>query len=488
MVSASSCKRLTGSKDDGKKVLLLYTNDEHGHIWEKKGGYKGVLLYEMWSDEEKRCENCEVIKLSGGDNYTGSAISSLFEGESTARVMKELGYWASAVGNHEFDYGFNGLIKNSRLSEMKYISSNVLGSSHKPVFAESLERGGLGFVGVTTEELRNVTLPSKLKNIWTVDTRNPVRREMKKLSGKVDGVVVISHESFDESRKWFDPLEKKPLVVFNAHTHNKFVKKIGETTFVQAGKYFGTYARVELEKVKGEYRVVDAKVVPLKEKMEFKDKKSERIKEIIDGYLVKMEKIAGEEIGFARNDFSKKDFMKLYTCSLFLSHDDLDAVFTNPGAFRDVIGKGVVKKSDIISVLPFENRLVRSTISGTDLIHNLNLSEDAYCGVEKKNGRWLISGKTVDPESRYKVLINEFMYGGGDKYRFVGGDNENIMTPVNWRKPLVNTLKKYEKSKKSLEEILEILKTELKKRIPVKKDEKACDTSGTSCKIDLFGM
>ena len=155
--------------------------------------------------------------------------------------------------------------------------------------------------------------------------------------------------------------------------------------------------------------------------------------------------------------------MKLYTCSLLLTYPDRDVALCNPGAFRDTVKKGVVKKSDIISILPFENSIVLSTISGNDLIFNLNLSEKAFCGVVKLESGWHISGTPVDPDGQYKVVINDFMYGGGDNYRFIGGNNKSVITSVNWRTPLINYLKKWKPKKRTLKEIIEIQNSELKK-------------------------
>ena len=42
--------------EESSKILILYTNDEHGHFYEKDGWYKGAALYEMWEEEEKKLQ------------------------------------------------------------------------------------------------------------------------------------------------------------------------------------------------------------------------------------------------------------------------------------------------------------------------------------------------------------------------------------------------------------------------------------------------
>ena len=99
-------------EEQSTKILFLYTNDEHGHIVERNDWFKSVALEEMWEEEAERCPGCQIIKLSGGDNFTGTAVSTYFSGEPTAKVMGILGYRLSSLGNHELDFGTDALDEN----------------------------------------------------------------------------------------------------------------------------------------------------------------------------------------------------------------------------------------------------------------------------------------------------------------------------------------------------------------------------------------
>ena len=43
--------------------------------------------------------------MSGGDHNTGGALASITEGDAQIAVMNEMGFTASAIGNHEMDWG-----------------------------------------------------------------------------------------------------------------------------------------------------------------------------------------------------------------------------------------------------------------------------------------------------------------------------------------------------------------------------------------------
>lgn len=420
--------------------LFLYTNDEHGHIYEKDGWYKGAELNEMWEDEEKACKGCVVFRISGGDSYTGSSISSLFDGESTAKIMGMIGYQVSAVGNHEFDFGIQAFESNRKASGIEYLSSNIIFSDLKKAFMSSTpfdsDGGKIVFTGSTTEELKQISFASYLKDVSVVKPEGPVGRELAKNSNNAAVQIVISHESIDSAVKWVTALKDKPLIVFTGHDHADAVKNHNDILFVQTSGMLKSYARIEVQKRNGSVFVTKADIVPLNKKGQFNSKTSLNIRKITDDYLEKLEKKAGQPLIKASAPFQFESFQKLYACSLLAAFPDYEVSMSNPGAFRDSIGQGVVKKSDIISMLPFQNRIVLSSIKGKDLIYNLELSGESYCGVKKNNGGWTLNGLSIEPDRKYKTVIHEYIYSGGDYYKFIVDDAENQITSRCWRDPL----------------------------------------------------
>jgi len=453
----SSCdKSELFSPNKKVKYLFLYTNDEHGHILEKNNYYKSIALYEMWLEEEAKCKDCNIFKISGGDNYTGSAISSVFKGESTANVLKMIGYELSAVGNHEFDYGIDSFNKNRHISGIDYLSANIIGADMKPQFTPSriIERGGkkVGFAGITTEELKQVSASSYMSSIMVVKSLNSADREITKTGENSDMVVALTHQSYEESKDWVFQLKKKPLIVFNAHTHDEYIKNVEDTYFVQTGKYLNKYARIEVVCENAVCAVSKAEIVSIKKNTTNSTPGAKKIAKLIDDFQGKMERVAGMKISKAGKDTSEKDFRKLYNCSNLIEFPDADLSLCNPGAFREELKKGDIKKSDIISVLPFENRIVISELKGSDLIYNLELSENSYCGAEKKGDIWYVGREKIDNNKVYKAIINDFMHNGGDKYKFIGNDFKNSITSTNWIDPVIKYISLKNKDKKSLEQ------------------------------------
>ena len=51
------------------------------------------------------------LVLDSGDAFQGLPVSNHSKGEEMAKAMNKVGYDAMTIGNHEFDFGYNQLLK-----------------------------------------------------------------------------------------------------------------------------------------------------------------------------------------------------------------------------------------------------------------------------------------------------------------------------------------------------------------------------------------
>ena len=96
-------------RDPVRKITIFYTSDEEGYLEPTRDRVKayGGSAHVMAALRQRgyRPEGDQSLLLSGGDMWTGPAISTWFQGASTVQVMNAMGYDAAAIGNHEFDFG-----------------------------------------------------------------------------------------------------------------------------------------------------------------------------------------------------------------------------------------------------------------------------------------------------------------------------------------------------------------------------------------------
>ena len=65
------------------------------------------------------------LVLDSGDAFQGLPVSNHSKGEEMAKAMNKVGYDAMTIGNHEFDFGYNQLLKLQKQLHFPMISSNI---------------------------------------------------------------------------------------------------------------------------------------------------------------------------------------------------------------------------------------------------------------------------------------------------------------------------------------------------------------------------
>ena len=99
-----------------KSVDVMFLHDTHSHLNEfatVEGGESQILggfAKIKTVIKEQKAENPDTLLLDAGDFSMGTLFQVVFEEEaSEIRMLGELGFDATTLGNHEFDYKAKGL-------------------------------------------------------------------------------------------------------------------------------------------------------------------------------------------------------------------------------------------------------------------------------------------------------------------------------------------------------------------------------------------
>lgn len=162
----------------------------------------------------------------------------------------------------------------------------------------------------------------------------------------------------------------------------------------------------------------------------------------------------------------------LFGAKPFLKEGDLSLSVTNFGGIRNDFPKGGIRVYDVLSVFPFENKLVIVDITGKDLIKFFNKFAarsyfEALGNVEivlkdKKYEKLLVAGEPIDPDKIYKLVTIDFLLGGGDSMDIKSFSKKEIFTDLLIRDVVVDYMK--DLASKGI-----VLKNEGDKRIIIKK-------------------
>ena len=108
-ISLAACVQQGDRRESASDIVIISvvgTNDIHGQFmpYEDRGGITTLSGY-VEALRKARSEDGAVMLIDGGDMWQGSLESNLNEGALMVEAFNALGYAASTIGNHEFDFG-----------------------------------------------------------------------------------------------------------------------------------------------------------------------------------------------------------------------------------------------------------------------------------------------------------------------------------------------------------------------------------------------
>jgi len=467
-------------------VKILHTNDMHGRLDAEDGRVIGMAKVKTIKDKEQ-----PTLMFDSGDAFQGLPLSNFSKGADMAKAMNAVGYDAMTVGNHEFDFGFDTAMNYKKLLNFPILSSNVY-KDGKSVYAPSaiIEKNGkkYGVIGVTTPETATKTHPNNIIGVSFLDPVASVTAEMKKLQGKVDAFIILSHLGIDTTTKeaWRgDNLATKiagnkdfknnAIVILDGHSHSVIENGELKNTVIlaQTGTALANIGKVTFDlqdKVARNMKATMIKEADTKEVTQ-----DATVKSIVDTAKDNFGKATSEVVFYnpaqlqgERNHVRTRetnlgnaiaDAMEAYSVNGFDAAGDF--AITNGGGIRASIeGNKDVTIGDIIKVLPFGNTITQINVNGSDVKamfeHALSapvVEKDGKTGLDA-NGAFLHISKSIkvhydmtkpagervyaievfnkktnkfeplNNTKTYKVVTNDFLAVGGDGYTMLGGPRE----------------------------------------------------------------
>jgi 5'-nucleotidase/UDP-sugar diphosphatase len=442
-----------------RTVTIFFTSDEHGYLQpqierSKSSGGAANLMTVMRGEGYDPQSNRSIL-ISSGDMWAGQAVSSWFEGTPAVEVANAMGYDAAAIGNHEFDWGEERLLANEKAADFPFLSANIVetASGKAPPFARPYvlkEVGGVktAIIGLTKVDTPSMVLPSNIAGLQFTDYEKALRETAPLARSQgAELVIVAAHVCPDELRE-LAPVAAElsiPLLA-GAHCHSMENYEQGGVRIISAGAYMKAFARVDitLHAGSGKATQTTAKLFPVEYFLN-QDPiiPDAEIDKIVSGWSEKRDKELGQVIGYSESGVEKGwPLYNLLVDSWLWAYPDADIAINNFGGYRDRIPAGDIRASDIFAIWPFSNDLVELNLTGRQIMDNLDCCGGAVAGMTYAKSDKLLtvrlkSGEPLDPEAAYRVIVNSFMYGGGDGYLFSRQNPRGREIGVNFRDPAI---------------------------------------------------
>jgi 5'-nucleotidase len=280
---------------DVVRITLVGTNDIHGWIEPREPTgpntapmIGGIDIFAGYLNILRAQRPDSVVLVDAGDLFQGTLIANATEGAAMIKAFNLLHYDATAVGNHEFDYGPEGegvvaLTKSEdpvgalkkRISEadFPFLPGNIFErESGQPVEWSNAPRTtivrrqgiNIGIIGLSTPTTPSVTLK---QNVAALDFRPlvPIAKELAtKLREQGAQIIIVTmhagagcpleNDPHDLSRceggELFPFLEALPEGTIDAvvagHTHQYLAQFVNGVPAIQSKSYGEAFGVIEL--------------------------------------------------------------------------------------------------------------------------------------------------------------------------------------------------------------------------------------------------
>jgi len=230
---------LLGSQEEVIKISILHTNDMHSRIeCFNSGRNKGAggMLQLASVIKQIRAEEENILLLDAGDIFQGTPYFNYYGGELEFKLMSEMGFDASTLGNHDFDNGIDGLVKQLPHANFPFLSANynVINTAlnghtipHK-IFNKNGVKIGVFGLGI---KLTGLVDPKLYKDIQYIDPIRIANEQAFLLKNELncDLVICLSHLGYSyKGKKISDRILAQESanidLIIGGHTHT-FLKE-----------------------------------------------------------------------------------------------------------------------------------------------------------------------------------------------------------------------------------------------------------------------
>ena len=451
---------LTQSGSQLREVTVLYTNDEHGWMEGMEDNQGAANLLALWESREGYSEEGPFLILSGGDNWTGPAISTWTEGESMVQVMNAMHYDASAVGNHEFDFGLEVIAQRSSEARFPYLSANTRWRSNDsvptdigilPFTIQTVNDVRFGIIGLTTLDTPSATNPNNVGELRFIGYEQALRETIPAVrAGDTDVVIVIAHVCVNELEPLIRATQDLEIALMGAgHCNELEARRIRDTVLLGGGFHFTAYA-----KAKFTYDLDADELLRTRFSTHPYQHAAEQteVATLVSNWASQTEEILSQPVAWLASPVPRGSdrLEQAIVNSWLLADSSADIAITNAGGIRIDLPAGLVNVGTVVSLMPFDNTIIAIDVSGEVIARALNEgTRPVVGGLERRNGRWIVSrtGEALDSRENYRVLVNSFMYAGGDNYTMLPeADPNGFDTGLNYRQPFQDWLQQQDSS------------------------------------------
>jgi 5'-nucleotidase len=431
------------------RVTILHVNDVY-QFMPVDGGTRGGLGRLLTLKKQIKAENPNTIFTLGGDTLSPSVETRTYRGAQMIDAWNAVGIDYAVLGNHEFDIKTAELLERMKESRFQWLGANVLDTKTNKIFADTppfavRDFGGvkIGFVGLLLPETKET---SSMEAHLTVKNYCETAREIvpKMRAAGANAVVGLTHLFMFQDKELAKCADFD--LILGGHEHTLLQSSANGTPILKMTADARELGRFNLNfdaKTK-KLESIDWEIIPVSDKIE----SAPEFASVFEKYKDLLQKLA-EPVGMSGavldalslSNRTKETNVGNFIADSYRNAAKSDVALVNGGSIRADLtyNPGVLTKRDVLSILPFNNPIVKVEISGKTLLETLEHGV-ARSAEDNEPGRFpqvsgmsfvfdaskpagnrvtkvLVGGKPLDEKKTYTLATSDFLISrGGDGY------------------------------------------------------------------------
>lgn len=434
------------------RVTILHVNDVY-QFTPVDGGKNGGLARLLTLKKQAVAENPNTVFTFGGDTVSPSVETRTYKGAQMIDAWNAVGINFAVFGNHEFDIKTAELLARMKESKFTWLGANVVDVKSGKIFADTppyvvKDFGGVkvGFIGFLLPETKQT---SSMDDTLTVtdycSVAKKLVKEMRK-KAKVNAVVGITHLSMAQDKELAKCAQFD--IILGGHEHRLLQSSSNGTPIFKMTADAREMGKFDLSFNAATKRLesLDWEIIPVTDKIadapEFAPV-TEKYRGLLEKLAVSVGATSVQLDALSHSNRQKETNIGNYIADEYRKAVGADIGMVNGGSIRADLTyePGPLTKRDVLSILPFNNPIVKVEVSGKLLrqilehgVARSGVGEDSEPGrfpqvsgvrfeydVRKAAGSRItsitVAGAAVDDTKMYTIATSDFLVSrGGDGY------------------------------------------------------------------------
>jgi len=394
-----------------------------------------------------------------GDFLSSSVASTVFKGEQMIAALNAAGLDMATLGNHEFDFGFDILLKRMAEARWQWVVSNVVDAQTgrpiggaAPFLVRTFGTLKVGFIGLC---LTNDSIArDKLERIRLIDPGEAAATYLPILKARqVDVIVALTHLTIEEDRVLADRFPDIDLIV-GGHEHEPIAALEGRTFISKAGSDAKFVARIDVSRRSAGTVERVYELLPITPALA----DDPRTAAVVNDYEARLGTELQAIVGTTRVALHG-EAVSLRSSETNLGNLTADALRAAAGADVAIVSSGGIRgdrvhpagpltRHTLVEIHPFGNTVCKVAVTGRVLLEALNhgvgrlpntagqfpqvsglrLRVDPRGPPGDRVRDVTVDGRPLEAARTYSLAIPDFLLLGGDGYSMFG-DRQVLVGP-----------------------------------------------------------